>query len=182
MMGRIIEERKYQMKVQEAIADRLSIRRYAETTIPAEHMRTLLTALQLAPSANNAQNWEFIFVADPNLKQRLVRACSNQGFVADCTYFIAAVADPRLKWHMVDISIALTNFTLQAAELGYGTCWIGAFEETMVKEVLAVPYEKKVVICMTFGKPAGRHVPRSRKALEDFIYLDSFGQHWKNSF
>lgn len=168
------------MTVQDAIVRRLSIRRYAETSVPTTHMQTLFKALQLAPSANNAQNWEFIFVADLDLKHRLIRACSNQRFVADCTYFIAAVADPGLKWHMVDITIALTNFTLQAAELGYGTCWIGAFDENMVKEVLAVPLDKKVVICMTFGKPAGRHVPRSRKELEDFIYLDRYTQNWNN--
>jgi nitroreductase len=54
---------------------------------------------------------------------------------------------------MVDITIALANFTLQAVELGYGTCWIGAFDEKQVKQILHVPDEKKVVICMTFGVP-----------------------------
>jgi len=168
------------MKVQEAIASRLSIRRYAEASIPADHMQTLFTALQLAPSANNRQNWEFIFVGDPDLKRRLIGACFNQGFVADCTYFIAGVADPALKWHMVDITIALTNFTLQAIELGYGTCWLGAFDEMQVKELLGVPNEKKVVICMTFGKPSGRHIPRSRKAIRDFVYLNRYDQRWRN--
>jgi nitroreductase len=174
----LIEE--IMMKVQEAIAHRLSIRRYAEASIPSDHMQTLFTALQLAPSANNRQNWEFIFVGDTALKRRLIGACSNQGFVADCAYFIAGVADPALKWHMVDITIALTNFTLQAAELGYGTCWLGAFDEMKLKEILEVPNEKKVVICMTFGKPAGRHVSRSRKAVEDFVYLNGYGQRWHN--
>ena len=70
---------------------------------------------------------------------------------------------------MVDITIALTNFTLQAAQLGYGTCWIDAFDGRKVKVVLAVQNEKKVVICMTLGKTKGRHVPRSRKAVEDYI-------------
>jgi nitroreductase len=168
------------MKVQEAITGRLSIRRYAEASIPSDHMQTLFTALQLAPSANNRQNWEFIFVGDTDLKSRLIDACSNQGFVADCTYFIAGVADPGLKWHMVDITIALTNFTLQAAELGYGTCWLGAFDEMKLKELLGVPNEKKVVICMAFGKPAGRHVPRSRKAVKDFVFLNKYGRRWSN--
>ena len=168
------------MKVKEAIARRLSIRRYAETSIPAEHMQTLFEALQLAPSANNRQNWEFIFVGDADLKRRLISACCNQSFVADCTYFIAGVADPGLKWHMVDITIALTNFTLQAAELGYGTCWMGAFDEMKVKELLGIPDERKVVICMALGEPAGKHVPRSRKAVENFVYLNKYGQRWRN--
>jgi nitroreductase len=166
------------MEVKEAIASRLSIRRYAESSIPPEHMETLLRALQLAPSANNGQNWEFIFVGDGSIKHRLVAACSNQSFVANCTYFIAGVADPTQKWHMVDITIALTNFTLQAADLGYGTCWIGAFDENRVKDILGVPDERKVVICMAFGTPEGRHISRGRKAFENFIFVNRYGDRW----
>ena len=169
------------MQVQEAIQKRLSIRRYADVSIPAEHMDILFKALRLAASANNYQNWEFVFVKDPDLKQRLVPECSNQRFVRDCTYFIAGVADPALKWHMVDITIALTQFALQAVELGYGTCWIGAFDEAGVKKVLSVPDYKKVVICMTLGLPTGRHVPRGRKSLDEIIYLNQFGSRFKSS-
>ena len=166
------------MEVKEAIASRLSIRRYAESSIPPEHMEALLKALQLAPSANNGQNWEYVFVGDGAIKRRLVGACSSQSFVANCTYFIAGIADPTQKWHMVDITIALTNFTLQAADLGYGTCWIGAFDENRVKEILGVPYERKVVICMTFGTPEGRHVPKGRKGVETFVSLNEYGCRW----
>ena len=143
------------MDVKDAIAARLSTRRYGKQSITPAHLETLFRALQLAPSANNGQNWEFVFVGDAETKSRLVSACSSQSFIATCAYFIAGIADPGQKWHMVDISIALTNFTLQATDLGYGTCWIGAFDENRVKEILGVPDAKKVVICMTFGTPAG---------------------------
>ena len=169
------------MQVKEAIQKRLSIRRYADASIPTEHMNILFQALQLAASGNNYQNWEFVFVKDPEFKRRLVPVCSSQRFVRDCTYFIAGVADPTLKWHMVDITIALTQFALQAVELGYGTCWIGAFDEAGVKQVLSVPADKKVVICMTLGRPTGKHVPRSRKTLEEFIYLNQFGVRFKSN-
>jgi len=69
------------MQVHEAIQKRLSIRRYTDDTIPAEHLDMLFKALQLAASANNYQNWEFVFVKEPELKQRLVPACSHQRFV-----------------------------------------------------------------------------------------------------
>jgi nitroreductase len=166
------------MKVQEAIATRRSIRQYAETAIPTAHVQTLLKALQWAPSANNQQNWEFVFVADPGLKKDLVPACMNQRFVAGCSYFIAGVADPGLKWHMVDITIAFTHFTLQAVELGYGTCWIGAFDENKIKVLLKIPERKKIVACMTFGKPAGRTMAASRKDVATFVYLNRFGTPW----
>jgi len=144
-------------------------------------MEMLIRALQLAPSANNGQNWEFVFVGDAEIKHRLGGACSNQSFVGNCTYFIAGVADPGQKWHMVDITIALTNFTLQAAELGYGTCWIGAFDEIKVKEILGVRAEKKVVICMTFGTSEKRHVPKGHKAVEKFIFVDHYARRWSHN-
>jgi nitroreductase len=169
------------MDVKEAIAKRLSIRQYAETSIPPGHMETLFQALRLAPSASNRQNWEFVFVGDPDLKQRLVGACFHQAFVGQCAYFIAALVDPSLKWHQVDIAIALTNFTLQATELGYGTCWIGAFDEMEVKEILEVPKDKKVVVCMAFGMSKGRQVPKGRKPIEEFVFLNGYGQPWKPS-
>jgi nitroreductase len=167
------------MDVKEAVAERRSIRQYADTSIPQEHMEILFKALQWAPSASNLQNWEFIFVRDPHIKQDLVPACYLQKFVAECTYFIAGIADPSLKWHMVDITIALTHFTLQAVELGYGTCWIGAFNELMVKELLGVPEDRKVVICMAFGLPKMTPPARGRKAIEAFINLDSYGSRWQ---
>ena len=77
---------------------------------------------------------------------------------------------------MVDITISLTHFTLQAVELGYGTCWIGAFDENQVKQVLKIPEDKKVVICMTFGMPKGMLVPTGRKAVEEFIYLNRYSE------
>jgi len=168
------------MDVKDAIATRLSIRRYAKSSITPAHLETLLRALQLAPSANNGQNWEFVFVGDQALKSQLVGACSNQSFIAGCTYFIAGIADPGQKWHMVDITIALTNLTLQATEMGYGTCWIGAFDENKVKEILRVPDEKKIVICMTFGTPEGRHVPRGRKDFAKFVFSDRYGRRFSH--
>jgi nitroreductase len=166
------------MNVQTAIATRLSIRRYTETAIPTAHMQTLFKALQLAPSANNQQNREFVFAGDPQVKKDLIQACMNQKFVGDCSYFIAAVADPGLNWHSVDIAIALSQFSLQAVELGYGTCWIGAFDEAEIKNLLDIPNHKKVVVCMTLGKPEGRHMASSRKDIGEFVYSNRYGTKW----
>ena len=69
-----------------------------------------------------------------------------------------------------------TNFTMQAVELGYGTCWIGAFDEESVKVLLHIPMSKKVVVCMAFGNPKGRQIPKSRKAIDEFVYLNRFGK------
>ena len=75
---------------------------------------------------------------------------------------------------MVDITIAMSQLSLQAVELGYGTCWSGAFDPNQVKTILQVQRNKKVVICMTLGKPIGRHIARQRKPLDSFVYRNQF--------
>jgi hypothetical protein len=48
----------------------------------------------------------------------------------------------------------------------------------MVKEILGVPKERKVVVCMTFGMPKSKPLPRGRKTTEEFVYLNGYGQPW----
>jgi len=60
----------------------------------------------------------------------------------------------------------------------FRTCRIGAFDENKIKELLGVPDEKKVVICMTFGLPEGRYVARKRKAIDEFIFAERYGSQW----
>ncbi len=62
---------------------------------------------------------------------------------------------------------------------------IRRYADTMIpdkdmKVLLNVPNEKKIVICMTLGKPKGKHVPKSRKTIESFVYLNHFGRSWNN--
>ena len=78
----------------------------------------------------------------------------------------------------MDVAIALTSFTLQATELGYGTCWIGAFDERQVKALLGGPEGREVVVCLTFGLPTGRHLPKERNKIETFVHLNRYGSPW----
>lgn len=53
----------------------------------------------------------------------------------------------------IDLAIALDHLTLAAVAEGLGTCWIGAFDESKVKELLDVPAEAKIVAMMPVGFP-----------------------------
>ena len=53
----------------------------------------------------------------------------------------------------IDVAIAIDHLTLAAAAEGLGTCWIGAFDEAGVKNLLAVPQQAKVVALTPLGFP-----------------------------
>jgi nitroreductase len=54
----------------------------------------------------------------------------------------------------IDVAIALDHITLAAVEQGLGTCWIGAFHQDQVKQILGIPDEIRVVELMPLGYPA----------------------------
>ena len=63
---------------------------------------------------------------------------------------------------------------MAAAARGLGTCWIGAFYEDKVKEILGVPPEIRVVALLPLGYPAEETEPRPRKNLDEIVAWE----HW----
>lgn len=158
------------MEVFEAIRTRRSIRKFKEVPVPEHLLTKVLEAGRIAPSAGNRQEWKFIVVTDPDLKRQLVDACRGQAFVGQAGAVIVACAtDPAKKWHMVDAAIAVDHMTLVAHDLGLGTCWIGAFEEERVKQILGIPEGIRVVVLLPVGVPDMDGVPRPRKTLDEIV-------------
>ncbi len=169
------------MDISQVIKQRRSIRSYREIELEDSKLNRVLEAARLAPSANNRQEWKFIAVKDKLLREKLAEAASRQYFIAQAPVVIAACAtesqsvmrcgQPR---YTVDISIAVSFMLLQAAELGLGTCWIGAFDEARVKEILKVPDGIRVVAITPLGYPAEEPGPRPRKDFDQIVCFDVY--------
>jgi len=74
----------------------------------------------------------------------------------------------------IDIAIALEHLILAATEKGLGTCWIGAFKEQLVKDILGVPDNVKVVALTPLGYPAREASVRGRKPLTEIVSYDKY--------
>lgn len=165
------------MSVLEVIRKRRSIRAYKPEPVKDEHLKLLLEAARLAPSAGNRQPWRFIVVRDPELKKRVAEAAAKQMFIADAGVIIVAVADPTAspRWHDKDVMIAMEHLILAATELGYGTCWIGAFDEARIKSLLKIPEQHRVIALTPVGVPAEAPPPRPRKSLDEITFENRWG-------
>jgi nitroreductase len=65
---------------------------------------------------------------------------------------------------------------LAARSLGYGTCWIGAFDPEKVKAVCGIPAEAEVVACTPLGVPDVSPAARERKPWEQIFSAERYGQ------
>jgi nitroreductase len=167
------------MDVKKAIGSRRSIRKYRKKEIPDAIMADLLEAARQAPSSSNEQAWKIIVVTDEVMRRRLVPVSGNQSFVGDCSAYLVGVSEPNAGYSPVDITIALDHLSLRAVELGLGTCWIGDFEPMRVKEILGVPIDHDVPVCMTLGYPSVVPSARKRKAVSVLFRKDIWGRKWQ---
>jgi len=162
----------------ETIMKRRSVRKYLAKPIPDGDLHKILEAGRHAPSAANRQPWHFVVVRGADERQKLAQACSGQTWLADAAVIIAGIGKPGVneKWYPVDVAIAMENMILAATALGYGTCWIGAFDQEQVKQAIGLPDDMTVVALTPVGVSADQPDARPRMPLSEFASLDKYGK------
>ncbi|MGQ9544812.1 MAG: nitroreductase family protein [Candidatus Bathycorpusculaceae bacterium] len=175
------------MDLFEVIEKRRSIRKFKPQPVKEGDLRKILEAGRLAPSGGNLQPWYFMVVRDSEVKKALSVASNNQKFVADADTVVVALGNSRspskLPYklsstriaHLQDPMIAVEHMVLAATALGYGTCWIGAFNEEEVKRILKIPENLAVIALLPIGVPDESPPPKPRKAFKEIIFKDSYG-------
>ncbi|MDR0470456.1 MAG: nitroreductase family protein [Nitrososphaerota archaeon] len=140
------------MDVFEAVKVRHSIRSYQDKPVPKEKLKKILEAAQLAPSARNIAPWHFIVVSDREKRQALAKGAYAK-FAAQAPIVIVALGDKKAseKWHAIDTSLAIENMILTAVAEGLGTCCVGSFNETDIKETLKIPDNWEIIVMLTVG-------------------------------
>lgn len=167
------------MEVFEAIKKRRSIREFQKREIPREIIEKLIEAIIWAPSAGNLQSRKFYFVFNEKIKMALSQAALNQDFIAEAPLVVVGCTDDRISqrygergrnlYAICDVSASIQNLMLEAAELGLGTCWVGAFDEEEVSEILNLPENLRPIAIIPVGYPAEKPSPPKRKEVEEVI-------------
>jgi len=158
---------------------RVSVRGYQDTPVASEDLQKVLEAGRLAPSAANRQPCHFIVVRDPEQRRKLGEAYGREWFWRAPVLIVVCV-EPGRAWTRsdgknyadVDGAIAMDHMTLCAADLGLGTCWIGAFDPARTRDVLALPPEVEPLAMTPLGHPADTGRAKARKTITELVHLE----------
>ncbi len=155
------------MNILEIIKTRRSVREFIDRKIPENAIDVLIEAIRWAPSAGNLQSRKFYFVFNEELRKKLAQAELKQNFASFITrapLVVVACADHQLAsrygergirlYSIQDTAASVQNLLLAAHDLGLGTCWVGAFKEENVKEILNLPDNLVPVAVIPVGYPA----------------------------
>ena len=159
----------------EVVRNRRSIRKYKEKSVEKEKLGRILEAARLAPSAMNRQPYQIFLVTNKEILSKISSVC-NQDWKAPVMMVMVSipkeawVRDDGEEYWKADAAIAMHQVSLAAYAEGLGTCWIAAFKEKEVKEILGIDSDSRVAFLSPLGYPAENKGPiTNRKTLESII-------------
>jgi nitroreductase len=163
---------------------RRSVRAYADRAVPAAMLGRVLEAARLAPSACNVQPWRFIVVQASSTRAQIAKHSADFVATAPVVLVCCGKRYPQAfnwmgdKLFLIDVAIAVDHLTLAARNEGLGSCWIGAFHDQPIKELLDIPADHDLVALIPLGFPASEglfHAQTERLPLERIVSHERFG-------
>ncbi|MHC4400054.1 MAG: nitroreductase family protein [Planctomycetota bacterium] len=150
------------MDALEAIRHRRSIRKYQDKPVPEDVVGQLLAAAMMAPSARNAQPWQFVVIDDRALLAEYAAKHPNAAMAKDAPLAILVCGDLRLElsegYWPVDCAAAVENLLLAAHALGLGAVWTGVYPRqprmATLRELCSVPDPVVPHSLIVLGYPA----------------------------
>jgi nitroreductase len=163
------------------IKQRYSVRAYKPDMVDDSKLQQVLEAARLAPTAANRQPFQLIVIHTADCKADIRRLYRRDWF-SYAPLVIAMCAIPGPAWVRqdgknyaeVDATIAMDYLILAAADLGLGTCWVGAFDPAAAREILRLPDGVEPIAFTPLGYPADQPKPKARKPLVELVRYE----HW----
>jgi len=167
------------MNIFETIDLRRSVRKFKSQPVENEKLNKIFEAINKAPSAGNLQAYQVYHVKSDKLKKELVKAALDQNFIAQAPVVLVFCAVPQRSrkygkrgetlYCIQDATIAVAYAQLAATALGLATCWVGAFDETEVCEILKLPPGHRPIAILPIGYADESPQPTSRRQISDLI-------------
>ena len=157
---------------------RRSCRHFLSKPLREGDIERLLEAMQQAPSAGNCQPWFVYAVTNRATKECLGQAAFDQTFLVQAPVVFVICAEPersaaryrergRTLYCLQDTAAMVENLLIAATALGYGSCWIGAFDEEAAKEALNIPQHLRPVAIVPIGPGSPSKHPAPRRSLSE---------------
>lgn len=171
------------MEFTQLIRKRRSVRAFKQADIDKSLILQICDDINQAPSAGNLQSYCVYIIKKKEIKERLAEAAYGQDFISDAPVVMVFCANRKRSskkygkrgenlYSLQDATIAATYAILSIENHGMSSVWVGAFNDTMVSDILGLESHLVPVAIIPFGLPDETpDFPGRRKIDEIFIEL-----------
>jgi len=168
----------------DVIKERRSIRRFKETPLNIDLIDELLSLAQMAPSAGNLQSRDFVVVTDKTTKKKLAAAALDQSFIEQAPVVIVFVSNIERAsrkygsrgelYAIQDATASVMTLLIAAQSMGISSCWVGAFDDFAVSDILSLPYNTKPIAIVPLGLADESPAPPARMELSKIVHKETW--------
>jgi len=156
------------METWDAITSRRNVRRFADRSIPADHLDRVLEAGRRAPSSQNNQPWDFVLVTERWQLRELARVWRGGGHVAESAATIAVILPDAQEARVrerdrFDAGQAVMAMMIAAADLGIGSGHSAVADQAKARALLGFPDDRYAACLVDLGYPADRPLAPLRR-------------------
>jgi len=170
------------MDFSQVLQNRKSIRAYLKKEVEEEKIRKILSLVNLAPSAGNLQAYKVFVVRDKNMIDKIAKNAPGLSHFENLPsllfVFCANQKESQsrygkrgaLLYAIQDATIACAYAQLIACDLSLGSCWVGAFDEEKIKEILKTDLLPVAILPVGYPKEnPPRHERKKIKKIAEFL-------------
>jgi SagB-type dehydrogenase family enzyme len=170
----------------ELIKSRRSIRQFSDKEVEFYKIADIIEAGMYAPNAGNLQNWKFIVVKDQEMRNKIAEASVQQYWMAEAPVMIVICAENKRAdkyygdrgvnlYNIENCSAAAQNMLLAATSMGLSSCWIGAFNEEVVKRELSIPEDARPLVIIPVGYSSQKPAEKQISEIKEIFYFEKWG-------
>ncbi len=159
----------------DAILALRAIRQFDERAVEEADLAAVLEAARWTGSSKNRQNWAFVVIDDPQVKEQLCEAGDFMVPVQNAPAVICLVQEP--EGYEFDTGRLAQNIMLAADAIGLATCPVTLHREEIASAVLALPEGTRCRYAVAIGYPAagsGATKMGGRKPLEALVHRNRY--------
>jgi nitroreductase len=175
------------MEFDEVISKRKSVRDFKKINVSYKDILAGIESAIQGPFAGGLNNLKFIIVEDPEKIDRISEFCQQSWINQSQAVIVVCSDDTHLEYKYGErgrvysrqqAGAAVMAFTLKMTELGIGSCWVGAYTDELIKQLLGIPghIQVEAMISLGYEKKKDKKTEKSRKkkSVESSIYWEGW--------
>jgi len=182
------------MEFDTVIKKRHSVRSFKSKSVSWKHLLDAIDAAIHIPSAGNNFNLKFIIVEHPDKIEKIARL-ANQIWINEAPAVIIVCSDDKQLENLYGdrgrvysrqhAGAAIEHILLKLTDLGLSACWIGGYDDDMMRSHFKIPENQQIeaIIPVGYEKPNERSKARKvrKRSLESAIYWEEWAQSQRPS-
>ncbi len=171
------------MEFDAIIKKRNSVRSFKSKVAPWDRVLEAIDAANQGPFAGNHNNLKFLIVEDKESINKIAGLCDQTWINESGLLVIVCSEESELEYKYNErgriysrqqAGAVIATFLLKIVDMGLAACWVGAYNDEGIKNLLKVPKNANIEVVIPIGYEKEKTSKKKKKELGNTIYWEKW--------